>query len=731
MKLNRHFPLFFLIFLITNYGFSQIPEGYYSRAEGKKGRELQDSLRSIIDGHKRIHYECSGWDTSTHQSIPYDTCLFKMFPLTDPAEEPGYDVYDMYYGCNFQKDDHGTGSVTNHCVFYEREHTFPKSLFGVTRSDAYTDLFNLYPADRVVNNLKKFNPFGEINPVACNHLFRDGSGVGPNCYVPPFEDIENFRGTVYEPMDAFKGDFARSLLYISIRYMREDDFWVSDPDSSAMADKSQFRPWILNMLIEWHFADPVSYKEMRRNNAVYAIQGNRNPLIDHPELVTMIWGSDSLHYTFSQTPAAAPHLVSFSQPAADIIELTFSEPMSPVAENFNIWPSHPAIREIRSISETTVQLLLASPLAVGQRYKCSLYNIINADHSSYMRDTILTLQYGFVPESHPIAGWTFVPPILPGKVLAADAICTDNVNAAIYFDGTHGSSSFDFTGNQIPLSGNCSFGNFCSSAADTSICLRKTGNNGKSFVIKCSTVDHYNIKLSFVSRYTLQAFKKMVYEWSVDGEFHPLSSDSLPLTDLAENWCFHEIDLSAIEELNNQDSIMLRITVSGSTSGNSNLSLDNIFVFGNHCVNEPTTVYYDTVYRGRGYEGYGFVVETVQTQQVGTRIFQRQVEHPDGCIDFYLLYLNVLEPSHVGINEVVKAPDQFVIYPNPASERVTVKGNTMRELSVYNSMGQRVAFQIVNAEQTSVNVSNFPAGLYIFSITTADGRRVMKKVIVK
>lgn len=731
MKANKHFFLIFVIFLMANDGFSQAPLGYYSRAEGKKGRELQDSLRSIIDGHKRIHYDCSGWDTSTHQSIPYDTCLFKMFPLTDPAEESGYDVYDMYYGCNFLRDQHGMSSGTDHCVLFDREHTFPKSLFQANRSDAYTDLFNLYPSDHEVNIKKSDLPFGEVNTLACDHLFRDGSGIGLNSYVPPFEDIENFRGTVYEPMDAFKGDFARSLLYISIRYMREDDFWVSDPDTSAMADKSQFRPWILNMLLEWHFADPVSYKEMRRNNAVYAIQGNRNPLIDHPELVTMIWGNDSVHYTFSETPAAAPHLVSFSQPAADIIELTFSEPMSPMAENFNIWPEHPAIREIRAISATTVQLVLESPLAEAQRYKCSLYNIINASHLSYMRDTILTLQYGFLPEPQPIAGWTFPSSPAPGKVLPADAICADNVNAVIYFDGTHGSSSFDFTDNQIPNGRGSNFGNLCSSDADTTINLKKTGNNNKSFVIVCSTAEYYNIKLSFASKYSATAFKKLVYEWSTDGEFHPFGSDSLPLMDDAGSWRYHQVDFSSIAELDNQDSIMLRITISGATNGNSILSLDNIFITGNQCVNDNPTVYYDTVYRGNGYTDNGFDVAEVQTQQVGTRIFQRQVEHPDGCLDFYLLYLTVLEPSHVGINEVAKVPEQFVVYPNPASESVTVKGSAMRELSVYNSMGQRVAFLTVGAEQTSVSVSNFPAGLYIFSITTTDGQRVMKKVVVK
>ena len=732
----RNYGSFFIISIILILiveGHAQAPQNYYSHAVGKSGRELQDSLRSIIDGHKRVHYGCTFYDTLTHITTEYDTCLFKMFPLTDPAEGLEGEIYDMYYGCHFLPDQHGNGSITTHCVYYEREHTFPKSLFQGSRSLAYTDLFNLYPADRVVNNLKNDNPFGEINSYGWEHCFQDGSGIGTNCYVTPFDDMETYSGTVFEPMDAYKGDFARSLLYISIRYMKEDDYWLSSPDSSAMAVRSQFRPWMLAMLKEWHYADPVSYKEMQRNNAVYAIQGNRNPLIDHPELVGMIWGNDSVHYTFSEVAAVAPHLVGFSQPSAEIIQLEFSEPMTVNAENVNIWPMHPEISEIRSISTTMVQMVLATPLVEGQRYKCSLSNIQSVENDVFMRDTIITLKYGFATERQMIAGWTFQNATHSGRIIPADATCTADPDAAIYCNGTHGASDFALGGgDQVSLSNGVATGNFCAAEATKALPFKKAStaaNNGNAFVIKCSTQEYRNIQLSFASKYTSTGFKKLTYEWSIDGDFHLFRHDSLPLADAADKWCFHKVDFSAVPDLNEKDSILIRVTLNGATGGN--VTFDNIFVCGGKCVADNPIAYYDTVYRGQGYAGHGFDIADVQTQQTGTSIFQREEKHENACSDLYLLYLHVLEPAHVGISERMKVRDDISIYPNPASEMVTVNGDGIREVNVFNGLGQKVLQKNVDADHAAFSIKGFPAGLYIFSIMTTDGKNVLKKVVFR
>ena len=90
---------------------------------------------------------------------------------------------------------------------------------------------------------------------------------------------------MFEPIDEYKGDIARALMYVSVRYYTEDDSWKD----SDMTTKSVIKPWAITMLLRWHREDPVSQKEIDRNNAVYNIQHNRNPFVDVPEFANRIW----------------------------------------------------------------------------------------------------------------------------------------------------------------------------------------------------------------------------------------------------------------------------------------------------------------------------------------------------------------------------------------------------------------------------------------------------------
>ena len=86
---------------------------------------------------------------------------------------------------------------------------------------------------------------------------------------------------MFEPIDAYKGDFARSYFYMTVRYYTEDGSWPG----SDMTDGADLLPWAQDMLIEWHQSDPVSDKERERNQVIYGFQGNRNPFIDRPDFV--------------------------------------------------------------------------------------------------------------------------------------------------------------------------------------------------------------------------------------------------------------------------------------------------------------------------------------------------------------------------------------------------------------------------------------------------------------
>jgi len=107
--------------------------------------------------------------------------------------------------------------------------------------------------------------------------------VGPNSWP-------GYSGVVFEPLDEYKGDFARTFFYMAVRYFGEDASWPG----SDMVIGSQLRAWAVEMLLAWHRNDLVSPKEVGRNNKVCRFQGNRNPFIDHPGFVEKIWGINNL-----------------------------------------------------------------------------------------------------------------------------------------------------------------------------------------------------------------------------------------------------------------------------------------------------------------------------------------------------------------------------------------------------------------------------------------------------
>lgn len=271
----------FLIFLscLPTLLISQIPPGYYDSAEGLEGQELREALEGIIDGHLVQTYG----DLWTH------------FQVTDATEEG--DVWDMYsdipggtpdYIYTFVVDQCGNYSGEGDC--YNREHSFPKSWFGGNTPPMYTDLFHVVASDGYVNGQRGNYPYGEVdNP---SWTSTNGSKRGP-CSYP------GYTGTVFEPIDEYKGDFARGYFYMLTRYMSLIDNW-----NSEMLDGDDFSGWAKDLLLEWAAADTVSQKEIDRNNEIYGIQNNRNPFIDHPEYAQQIWDlSASIAYNKIEAPA--------------------------------------------------------------------------------------------------------------------------------------------------------------------------------------------------------------------------------------------------------------------------------------------------------------------------------------------------------------------------------------------------------------------------------------------
>lgn len=247
--------------------FAQPPAGYYDQAAGLTGEPLRTALRDIINGHV----------------VLANSQLWSAFGLTD--RKPDNTVWDMYsdvpdgtppYAFQFVVDQCGTYDGEGDC--FNREHTFPQSWFGgVPGPD--TDLFHMYPADAWVNQKRANWPYGVVGS-STTYVAQNGGKLG-TCVLP------GCSGLVFEPIDAYKGDLARGYFYLLTRYMNEAPGWVDAP----ILQDGEFLPWVESLLIAWHEQDPVSAKEVARNNAIFnSLQLNRNPYIDHPEWVSSIWG---------------------------------------------------------------------------------------------------------------------------------------------------------------------------------------------------------------------------------------------------------------------------------------------------------------------------------------------------------------------------------------------------------------------------------------------------------
>lgn len=248
-----------LVFALVTVASAGIPEGYYDPAEGLTGEALQWALHGIIDNHDPVSYDY----------------IWTAFFTTDDKYGNETIVWDMYSDELYYLGDDQGGSASGEGEGYNREHSWPKSWFGDS-SPMNTDLFHIVPTDIYVNNRRSNYPYAEVG--TATWVSQNGSRLG-------YSITPGYSGMAFEPIDMYKGDFARNYFYMATRYKGEDSGWPGSP----MTDGADLEDWAVDLLLEWHLNDPVSDKEIERNDAVYAIQNNRNPFIDHPEYAVMIY----------------------------------------------------------------------------------------------------------------------------------------------------------------------------------------------------------------------------------------------------------------------------------------------------------------------------------------------------------------------------------------------------------------------------------------------------------
>jgi len=270
--------------------------GYYSRVNTSSASQLRCSLHQTIRGHTVYPYSSST-----------GTSVWSILEIADENPNNTANILDVYKNRSYAKVSGRAGTGTG--VTYNREHTWPNSLgFGSTTGNLglphgpYTDTHMLYLSDTTYNSDRGNKPYGNCTLASgCGERVTEvnnGSGGGSGVYPGNSNWVKTPDGNTgtFEVWGKRKGDIARAVLYMAIRYeggthsvtgQNEPDLeMTNDRSKIIITSASPAYMGLLTDLLQWHQADPPDAAERARNEVIYSFQGNRNPFIDHPEWAT-------------------------------------------------------------------------------------------------------------------------------------------------------------------------------------------------------------------------------------------------------------------------------------------------------------------------------------------------------------------------------------------------------------------------------------------------------------
>ena len=314
----KKFTLFVLSLFLIGQSFAfncpvtpaeKLPD-YYASIDGTSGKQLLDAIQQVA----KIGYRT--------EDFRYDS-VWLAYKYTDLRPD-GY-IWEVYSTCVFEyeKDRTSNTSQTGECKGYNREHVMCQSWFGTIslagkemssskKNSPGSDIFHIYPASYGMNSRHGNRPYGEVlkaDYTSANNT-KYGTPVSTisvaNTVAGPYiEGQITLNTNVLEPADEYKGDFARSCFGTMVKWAGEWAFNKNENgcvifDATIDADTHYgpennygFTDYGLALMLKWHRQDPVSQKEVDRNNGIQKTQGNRNPFIDYPYLAEFIWGEMS------------------------------------------------------------------------------------------------------------------------------------------------------------------------------------------------------------------------------------------------------------------------------------------------------------------------------------------------------------------------------------------------------------------------------------------------------
>jgi endonuclease I/chitodextrinase len=683
--------LLFFALGISFYSYSQIPAGYYSTATGT-GFTLKTQLFNIIKGHTDNGY-AGLYVTYQNSDRDYyyenDGTVLDMY-----SENPkGVDPYNYSSGSTQRC---GTYSAEGDC--YNREHIIPQSVFG-SNSPMVADAHFITPTDGKVNGNRSNYPHGTVASVSWTS--KNGSKLGSSA-------IAGYTGPIFEPIDEFKGDIARMYLYFATRYENTVSGY-NFPMFNNTSDQVFTTPF-LNLLLTWCAQDPVSQREIDRNNAIYVRQNNRNPYIDHPEYIQLVWNPTP----DTEAPTAVTNL-NITNFTDSTITLNWTSGTDNVAvTSYDVYAN--------GIKKTAVSGTSATITGLIASTNYSFYVIAKdaATNASPASNTVNGSTSVFVPDTQvPTEPTNLISTsTTSSKVSLSWTASTDNVGVTSYDVYVNGSLNTSVTGIVATISGLTastaySFYVIARDAAGNSSNASNTVNEAT----KPSGTDNLFCANESFEKIPSNGSSYLTVTWTGDSDLE---------------WT--GIDARTDQKINTTKAILIRegsLTASISSYGIGAFTVTtqqifsgasgtfNLRVNGNIVGKIP----YSPTVTTTTITGINItddvIISITDNSNLGATTKSR-VAFDDLSWTCY---------SGLGSNSLSK--NQFKIYPNPSNGNFNVmfnESNTNHSVEIISLLGQKV-FEKNNVQSGTISVTNLQKGTYLIKISKGSKSRTEKIVI--
>jgi endonuclease I len=513
------------------------PPGYYNSATGLSGAALKSALHDIIDGHT---------------VIPYD----QLFPVLDVVwEDPANssNVLLIYGGV----------SVAKTAMTWNREHLWPRSRGVEDTGPDTSDLFHVVPCDDDVNSQRS-------NLYFDNSSVLDGGIISPGHAEAPLTSRDS---NSWEPPPNEKGDIARALFYMSVRYNGSEgattdlELVNGTPSGPQMAK--------LDTFLQWHAADPPDAAERARNDRIFTdYQHNRNPFIDHPEWVSSIWGVGPTQIVAQAVATDSAATESPLTTGVITVQLSSAAGAGGLAVSFTV--NGTAQTSEYTLSGTGVSFNAGTGVGsvsvpAGATVATVTLSPVNDGVTENAETMTLTLASGVgytVSGSPASISITDAPPVPPAGSIATWVFDAASFPTQLPSDtglGTLNSSGWNGVIESF------------SGVSGQSYVLQGVLGNGSHIDFQCSTLGWGGLVLAFQTRGTATGFDLGTWSWSTNGT----SFTALPGVNTAtRNTSFspRTVDFSAIPALNHAANVTFRYTLNGATSDLANNRIDNFAI---------------------------------------------------------------------------------------------------------------------------------------------------------